>query len=161
MRVGRRTTLDFFVVLTGCRDIVAASSELKFRDRRWNRFITLKSVINNVFSRLCGNGHIPCVQCERETVYFESIPSADFFITHCKKLLLLFLSGGGRGGGGYQGKNRVALTNVVINVGYQYYCFENFFSKFVFSEFIFKFISYKSRSFSSDYFYFAKITAFI
>ena len=65
------------------------------------------------------------------------------------------------GGGGYQGKNRVALTNVVINVGYQYYCFENFFSKFVFSEFIFKFISYKSRSFSSDYFYFAKITAFI
>ena len=29
-----------------------------------------------LFSRLRGNGHIPSVQCEPETAYFESIPSA-------------------------------------------------------------------------------------
>ena len=30
---------------------------------------------NRVFSRLRWNGHIPCVQCERESASFESMPS--------------------------------------------------------------------------------------
>ena len=37
-----------------------------------------------LFSWLCWKYHIPCVQCERHTAYFESIPSAhagDFSIT--------------------------------------------------------------------------------
>ena len=31
---------------------------------------------SDFFSRLRWNRHIPCVQCERETAYFESMPSA-------------------------------------------------------------------------------------
>ena len=31
---------------------------------------------SDFFSRVRWNRHIPCVQCERETAYFESMPSA-------------------------------------------------------------------------------------
>ena len=36
--VGRCTTLDFFLVLTASRSIVAASPLLRFRDNRWSRY---------------------------------------------------------------------------------------------------------------------------
>ena len=45
----------------------------------WN-FVAMsdrqKAYKTYVFSRLRGNGHILDVQCEPETAYFESIPSA-------------------------------------------------------------------------------------
>ena len=49
-----------------------------------------------LFSQLCRNGHIPCVEWERDIAYFESMPSAyaaDFFITpylsacYCREVL--------------------------------------------------------------------------
>ena len=76
------------------------------------------------------------MQCERETAYFEPVPSAHAQTLYYSLCFTLFLS---------RGKNSVALINVT-NFYYQHFCFEIFskifFSKFfptiIFSEFFFQ-----------------------
>ena len=116
-----------------------------------------------IFFRLRWNSHISGVQCERETVYLQSIPSAHaqiFSLLHLKSYyslaFSLFLSRGVS-----QAKMVVALINCVISICYQYFRFEIFFSKIIFEIFfqtfffpnifqnlIFYFFASRPRSFS-------------
>ena len=72
-----------------------------------------------LFSRLRSNRRIPWVQCERATAYFESY-ATDVFITPCLPPCFV------------EGKNSVALINVAIKFGDEYFCFGIYFSKIFF-----------------------------
>ena len=89
-----------------------------------------------LFSRLRCNDHIPCVHCERETAYFESMSSAyaqTFLslpvISYYSLSFSLFLTK-------FASKARIVshLLMFVVNFGYQYFLFDIFFSKHFFSK---------------------------
>ena len=82
------TILDFLVRLNARRFIVGASSELEFRttDEADTAHVVASyrrsQAVIYPFSRLRSNRRIPCVQCKRDTAYFESY-ATDVFITPC------------------------------------------------------------------------------
>ena len=105
-------------------DIVEASSELKFRDRRWNRYRW------NVVSGL-QTAHKPWYIFSPDfvemTTFLTCNASAILPILNQIKFLSI---------------NSVSLINVIINIGYECFCSENFFSKF-----------FVSKTFSQNFFF--------
>ena len=54
--------------------------------KRGKRVTDSPQAVIYLFSRLRWNNHIPCVQCKRDTAYFESMRgayAANFFIAPC------------------------------------------------------------------------------
>ena len=69
-----------------------------------------------LFSRLRSNHHITCVQCERATLPILNHTDVFIFALFCRR----------------QGENSVALINVAINFGYEYFSFVIYFSNIYF-----------------------------
>ena len=77
-----------------------------------------------LFSQLRLNRHITCVQCERATLpILNHMPQTFSLLPVIRPVL------------SKQGENSVALINVAINFGYEYFFFVIYFSKIFFSNF--------------------------
>ena len=87
----------------------------------------------HLFSRLRSNRHITCAQCER-----ASLPILNNMLQTFSLLPVFrpFLS--------KQGENSVALINVAINFGYEYFSFVIYFSKIFFIKTFFQNFLYQN-----------------
>ena len=142
------TTLDFIVLFNGRRFIVAASPELKLHTTDEADTAHVVATDRQLASR--DTCFIPTsfkspqslhpVRA-RDTAYLKSY-ATDVLITSC--LSPCFVKGC------QQGKNSVALINVAINFGYEYFCFVIYFSKFFFQHF---FLNFLFKIFFSKHFF--------
>ena len=130
-------TLDVLVRLNARRFIVGASPELTFRttDKVDTAYVvaSYRQLASRDISFLptsFKSPHSLRPMRARDTAYVESY-ATDVFITPC--LPPCFVEGC------QQGKNSVALINVVIKFGDEYFCFGIYFSKIFFVKTFFKF----------------------
>ena len=130
------TTLEFLVGLNDRRFIVGASPELKFRTTDQVDTAHVVASYRQLASRDISflptsfkSLHSLRSMRARDTAYFKSY-TTDVFITPC--LPPCFVEGC------YQGKNSVALINVAIKFGDDYFCFGIYFSNIFFVKIFFE-----------------------